>query len=253
MMVNWTPGFFVFFSLKLIFFYLLCAANLYTVIEYDNLKLFVFATSANELNIIWTFTQFTWWICFGYTILMTFQLLLYPFYKRGNKVVQSLFSEWFSILVAAYTLVVGVLFAAGISFYTLFERKSPRVAVLVPDYLYALNIFKTTAVHTIMPILGIVTFVWRTKLNNEKNILKYSKVWTKGMILPIIYIIFYIVFAKLKYDPYPVTNLKANEGYWVLPIVLLSFLFSLTLFTCIGNRINKKIHSQKFQKYIKNA
>ncbi|MCP4336355.1 MAG: hypothetical protein GY679_00720 [Mycoplasma sp.] len=226
----------IFESFYLLFSYIFIIWNISLLIYFDNNGYYVSTKIKNcTTNIGWMFTQFTWWTNILITILQTIRIIIRN-KKINNKLLLKLLGrDWYTNWVT-YISIVGTLFFAGALSVVVknYIHGSTHPKNSLPTVLFAQRIIITIFVHLVNPSVYIIVLTIIIKeglLRYKKEELEFKKIVKKvcfGMIYPTIYIIFYIVFALLKYDPYPISQLKEGKGIWVGPFVFIVFVIWLS-------------------------
>lgn len=207
-------------------------------------------------NILWAFTQFTWWTNILITIWFALKKIVIKFKLSKFKVINLFFNNNSYIYWVSYIAVVGTLFSVGSLYLILSQNvvKTPEgvamIGVNLPDWIGTLRTLITLFVHFVNPILYVFIFIYLLKNKIiDFNIRKSKKLWLLrrmifGMIFPCIYFSFYVWFSLTKFDPYPISNMKKWEGIWIMPVVILSFFASLFLFSNLTFHWKKDIKKQ---------
>ena len=196
-------------------------------------------------NFLWLLTQFTW-----LTTLVIIVYLVFRFFKYDDHVPRWL--KWIMTqrtlsLVTMYDLVVGSVFWA--SMYNGFTGK-------FSDSIFGLEMTITVLVHAVIPVFMLI-YSTIFLIKDKRASLLREMFAVKGLIFPVLYMVYYMILTIIWTDPYPVTNMhnslmkdpltgelldKPNWGawaseFWKLPFAILGIYIILGLFTLFHNII----------------
>ena len=203
-------------------------------------------------NFAWFLTQFTW-----LTTLVIIIFLLFRFFKYEDYVPRWL--KWIMTqrtlsLVTMYDMVVGIVFWA--SMYDGFSEK-------FNSSLYAPELIITILVHAVIPVF-MLTYSIIFLIKDKKASLLREMFAIRGLVFPVIYMVYYMTLTIIWTDPYPVTNMHAAltidpisgaslehpdwnawaSELWKLPCAVVGIYIILGVFTLIHNLVlikwNKK-------------
>ncbi len=214
---------------------------------------------AGYSNTAWIFTQFTWWTNIAITILQLIRLSLRNKTIKNEFLAKHFFSvNWYFYWIS-YIFLVGLLFFIGMGYLAFthdFREEGAQDANTLDGFIRMARIIITIFVHLVNPLAYATLFIWMLRkgflvvnIHNKKEFAIQSiKIWVTGITYPLVYMIFYIVFARFEADPYPITDFQDNWfHWWVIPIVLVFFSATFLLVSCLVFWKSKRINAVQKQ------
>lgn len=186
-------------------------------------------------NFFWPLTQFTW-----ITTIIIILLMLFRFFKFDQTTlprwIKWIMTQRTLSLLAMYDTIVGVVFWASMfkGFQDAFNKD-----------LFWFEFTITILVHSVIPVMIVTHSIIYLLRDKRASILKEMFI-IKGMVYPVIYMVYYVLISVIWTDPYPITKLHQNfTGYiWLLPIAILGIYILLGAMILFHNimllRYNKK-------------
>lgn len=223
--------------------------HFYIVIKLDNKGWFFKSTVPGFSNVVWTFTQFTWWTTILFTLYEIMQFYLIIMFMNNetnipNRFYKFIISSRLSIWAFSYIFIVMLLFWSGLVYLQVFGLNKPSrtPAGYKGSVLYYIDIITTVFVHFILPAMTLTVFIG-ILLSGQFQRLKILKELIFGMIYPFIYLIFYFIWAWFFYDPYPISHIRQRDysNLWILSVVVLAFGLTIFISSLLVDRFNKKI------------
>lgn len=212
-------------------------------------------------NFLWMFTQFTWLTTATIGIFFTFRLFKFedsvPHWLKWVMRQKSL------ALMAMYDAVVGIIFWAALA---------PTLMTDLAGDLLIPNLISTILVHAVIPVGVLIYYFWFVITDKKASRLNETFA-LKGLILPGLYVIYYILMTIIWADPYgistmheslttdPVTHYTYShlgqnldwaswaKQLWLAPMAVLGIYIILGIITILHNfllfEFNKHYHPDK--------
>ena len=223
--------------------------HFYVVISLDQKGWFFKSTVPGFSNVVWTFTQFTWWttILFCLYEIIQFYLIIKFINNRiaiTNRFYKFIISSRLSIWAFSYIFIVMLLFWSGLIYLQVFGLKTPSKtpAGYKGSILYIIDLTATVFVHFVLPAITLAIFIG-ILLSGQFQRLKIGNEVLFGMIYPLVYLVFYFIWAWFFYDPYPISHIRQRsaKNLWILAIVVAAFALTIFIGSLLVDKFNKKI------------
>ncbi len=148
---------------------------------------------------LWMFTQFTWLTATVMIIFLFFRF--FAFDERVPKWLRWIRSQRTLSIIMIYEIIVLIIFWTALSF-----EKFRTIS----GFLRHWEVFTTVMVHAVLPTLFTIYGIIFLIKDKKASLLREGFV-LKGMLLPIIYSIYYLIVAITWYDPYPATDFNGGD------------------------------------------